>query len=92
MILLIGPCMFFAPLVILLIPVALVLWPPALILTGLAWLLLWPFARGDEKSGIVRLHRKIEIWFLTILTPWTYFDPPKKPDPTPPSDQPGTGG
>lgn len=70
--------MFLAPLVILLIPVALVLWPPALVLTGLAWLLLWPFARGDEKSGIVRAHRKLGKWFRTLLTPWTYFDVPAR--------------
>lgn len=76
---LIGPCMFVAPLLVLLIPVALVLWPPSLLLTGLAWLVLWPFARGDEKSAGVRAHRKVGRWFRTLLTPWTYFDVPKVP-------------
>ena len=71
--------MFFAPLLILLIPIALVLWPPSLVLTGLAWLLLWPFARGDESSAVVRAHRKVGGWFRTLLTPWTYFDVPKPP-------------
>lgn len=74
---LIGPCMFVAPLLVVLLPIALVLWPPALILIGLAWLLTWPLARGDKSSGGARAHHKIGRWFWTVLRPWDYFDIPK---------------
>lgn len=77
MVLLIGPCMFVAPLMVVLVPIALVLWPPILLLTGLAWLLMWPFARGREVSRTGRAHRTLGRWFRTLLTPWNYFDPPK---------------
>ncbi|HVZ49314.1 MAG TPA: hypothetical protein VG916_11060 [Gemmatimonadaceae bacterium] len=86
MILLIGPCMFVAPLLVVLVPVAIVLWPPTLVLLGVLWLLVWPFAAvagGDGTAGIARAHRTIGRWFRTLLTPWTYFDAPKTP-PTPP--------
>lgn len=79
MILLIGPCMFFAPLVVLLIPVALALWPPAIVLLGLSYLVVWPFAAASaEGSRARRAHAWLGEAFLTVLTPWTYFDPPKK--------------
>ena len=91
MILLIGPCMFFAPLVILLIPLAIVLWPPTMILLGVAWLVLWPFAAmgaGKVDAWAVRAHEKIERWLLTLLTPWTSFDTPKNIQTVNPEDEP----
>lgn len=93
--------MFLAPLVVLAIPVAIILWPPTLILLGLVWLVLFPFAalargRSESKGGtgasrIARAHVWVEGWLGTLLTPWTYFDAPKKPlpksedEPPPPS-------
>lgn len=44
MIVLIGPCMFVAPLMILLVPVAIVLWPVAVVVLGVGYLAIWPFA------------------------------------------------
>ena len=92
MILLIGPCMFVAPLLVLLIPVALVLWPPALILTGLAWLVVWPFAATAKRPGpVTRLHATLGRWFGTLLKPWNYFDVPTDASPpSPPPPQPPT--
>jgi hypothetical protein len=77
--LLIGPCMFAAPLVVLLVPLALILWPPTLILLGVAYLVVWPFAAASaDGSGVRRAHTWLGNSFLTVLTPWTYFDPPKE--------------
>lgn len=82
MILLIGPCMFAAPLVVLLIPVAMVLWLPSLALVGVAWLVVWPFAtlarhRGGER--VTHVHAVLAEWFVLLRAPWNYFDPPKDP-------------
>jgi len=77
MILLLGPCMVMAPLVLLAIPVGIVLWPPALLLLGLAYLLLWPvaaLARRRGSRGIPALHARVAALFRTVLTPWNYFD------------------
>lgn len=84
--LLIGPCMFFAPLLVVLVPVAIILWPPTLILVGLAWLVTRPFAGDDgaSQSGVGRVHATLTGWFLTLLTPWTFFDTPKGPPATGP--------
>jgi len=79
--------MFLAPLLVVLVPVAVLLWPPTLILVGLAWLLTRPFAGGDHapRSGIGRIHATLTRWLLTLLTPWTFFDTPKGP----PAAEPG---
>lgn len=78
--LLIGPCMFLAPLVVLLVPVAIVLWPPAFALTGVAWLVLWPIASipALRPTAVGRTHAALGRWFSMLLTPWTYFDPPQR--------------
>jgi hypothetical protein len=44
MIVLIGPCMFAAPLLVLLVPVAVVLWPVVLFVLGVSYVVLWPAA------------------------------------------------
>jgi len=81
MIVLFGPCMFIAPLLFLLIPVAIVLWPPALVLLGLLYLALWPFAAIGRRLGvrwIPALHAAMRRWFIVLLRPWRYFDAPRK--------------
>jgi hypothetical protein len=77
MILLFGPCMFVAPLLVVLIPVAIVLWPPVLAILGVLWLVTWPLAAIGEKSGAARAHAALGRWFVVLLRPWHYFDAPK---------------
>lgn len=90
MVFLIGPCMFVAPLVVVLVPIAIVLWPPTLILLGIVWLLWWPVARLGG-AGPRAVHVTLGRWFRTLLTPWTYFDtpapkaPPQTHDPEKPA-------
>ena len=82
MIVLFGPCMFVAPFLVVLIPVAIVLWPPVLAILGAIWLLVWPFAAIGRKTGlnsIVRAHAALGRWFIVLLRPWRYFDAPVKP-------------
>ena len=84
MIVLIGPCMFVAPLLILLLPVAVVLWPVVLLAVGVAYLLLWPAAILSSRLGARWLparHVAIGRWFVTLLRPWRYFDPPSREGP-----------
>ena len=81
MIVLFGPCMFIAPLLFLLIPVAIVLWPPVLVILGLLYLIVWPFAAIARQLGIKwlpSLHEKMRRWFIVLLRPWRYFDAPRK--------------
>ncbi len=84
MVVLFGPCMFVAPLLFLLIPVAIVLWPPVLILLGVTYLIVWPFALLGKQFGIrwiVAAHLVLRRWFVVLLTPWRYFDAPKRKEP-----------
>jgi hypothetical protein len=76
--------MFIAPLLFLLIPVAIVLWPPALLVLGILWVIVWPFAALGRRLGVVwlpRVHAAMTRWFVVLLRPWRYFDAPrvKKP-------------
>jgi hypothetical protein len=82
MILLFGPCMFVAPFLVVLIPVAIVLWPPVLLILGVLYLLLWPFAalgRSLNIAWLPRAHAALGRWFVVLLRPWRYFDAPTKP-------------
>ena len=84
MIVLFGPCMFIAPLLFLLIPVAIVLWPPVLVILGVLYLIVWPFAAAGNLMGvrwIVALHSAMRRWFIVLLRPWRYFDAPRKKQP-----------
>ncbi len=84
MILLFGPCMFVAPLLIVLIPVAVVLWPPVLLLLGVLYVLLWPFALAAKRfrvNWITSAHAALGRWFIVLLRPWRYFDAPRKKTP-----------
>jgi hypothetical protein len=83
-ILLFGPCMFVAPLLFLLIPVAVVLWPPALAIIGVLYLVIWPFASIGRLLGIRWIsaaHAALRRWFLVLLRPWRYFDAPQNEGP-----------
>lgn len=87
MIVLIGPCMFVAPLMILLVPVAIVLWPVAVVVLGVGYLAIWPFALVATRMGDAWLparHRWVGKWFLVVLRPWNFFDLPKKRAPSSP--------
>jgi hypothetical protein len=80
MIVMFGPCMFVAPLLFLLIPVAIVLWPPVLLILGVLWILVWPFAAFARNLGVVwlpRFHAAMTHWFVVLLRPWRYFDAPR---------------
>ena len=80
MIILFGPCMFVAPLLILLIPIGIVLWPPAIAVLGLLYLVIWPFAAIGRRFGVrwlARLHARLGRWFVVLLRPSRYFDAPR---------------
>ena len=85
MIVLFGPCMFVAPLLILLIPVAAVLWPPALLILGFLYLFVWPFALIGRRLNLRWLgssHAALGRWFIVLLRPWRYFDAPRTNKPS----------
>ena len=75
----IGPCMFVAPLVPIALLIAIPLWPVALVGLAVMWLVTWPLERACRILG-VRLFQgasaTLTRWFRTVLTPWTFFDPP----------------
>jgi hypothetical protein len=84
--------MFLAPLLVVLIPVAVVLWPPVLLILGVLVLLTWPLAAIGNAAGIAwlpRMHAALKRWFIVLLRPWRYFDAPKvpanQPEPSEPS-------
>jgi len=80
-IVLVGPCMFAAPLLVVLLPVALVLWPVVLVILGAGYVLLWPWALLSARLGGSWLPARLSTlgrWFRFMLTPWRYFDPPRK--------------
>jgi len=79
-----GPCMFVAPLLVLLIPVAIVLWPPVLAVLGVLYLVLWPLAAAARALGMQRppaWHAALGRWFIVLLRPWRYFDAPRVKQP-----------
>jgi hypothetical protein len=91
--LLLGPCMFLAPLVMVLAILAIPLWPVVLVALGAAWLIVWPvefLARALGVHAIDGTAKKLGGWFRFMLTPWTYFDVPAKPapavEPAPPAE------
>ena len=79
-----GPCMFVAPLLVLLIPVAIVLWPPVLAVIGVLYLLVWPLSIAGRAIGVNRIaawHATLGRWFVVLLRPWRYFDAPRVKNP-----------
>ena len=76
--------MFVAPLLIVLVPVAIVLWPPALLTVGVLYLLVWPLALIGKRCRVKRVaaaHAALGRWFVVLLRPWRYFDAPRKKSP-----------
>ena len=76
--------MFVAPLLVLLLPVAVVLWPVVLVVLGVACALLWPVATISALLGGRWLPARLATlrrWFVFMLRPWRYFDPPKQAAP-----------
>ncbi len=76
--------MFVAPLLAPLVPVAVVLWPIVLLVLGTVYILLWPFARLSGLLGGRWLPARLATlrrWFVFMLRPWRYFDPPKQAAP-----------
>ena len=79
MTLLLGPCMLLAPAVFVLAILAVPLWPVALALVGVTWLVVWPLEQLLGALGIAATQgwcSKIGRLFRVLLTPWKYFDPP----------------
>ena len=77
---LVGPCLFVAPLLVLLVPVALVVWPVAVVALGTSWLIVWPMAFIAARMGgqwLPARHRTLGRWCAVGLRPWNYFDVPK---------------
>ncbi|MFN8574723.1 MAG: hypothetical protein U0132_21900 [Gemmatimonadaceae bacterium] len=79
MTILVGPCMFVAPLAAVLAILAIPLWPVAILFVGVTWLLVWPLEQLLIAMGVRSDNawsRSIARLFMTVLKPWTYFDPP----------------
>jgi hypothetical protein len=81
---LVGPCMVVAPLVAVGFILSIPLWPVAVVVSACCWLLA---ATLEALLRAVGIHA-IDGWgaatrrvFFTILTPWTYFDAPKREPP-----------
>jgi hypothetical protein len=81
--------MFVAPLLAPLVPLAVVLWPIVLLVLGVAYALLWPFAMISSLLGgrwLPARRATLRRWFVFMLRPWQYFEPPTRgapPDSTP---------
>ena len=76
--------MVVAPLVAVAFILAIPLWPVAIVTTFCCWLLAAVFEMLLGFAGIEALDGwSAAMWrlFLTILTPWSYFDLPKKGPP-----------
>lgn len=88
----IGPCMFVAPLVPIIALLLLPLWLLALVVTTVAWLLVWPFDRLLAAIGVPgagRAGAALTRWLVKVATPWRIFDLPSR---TPPPSAPSGGG
>lgn len=78
---LIGPCMFVAPIAAVLAILALPLWPVAIVLLAILWVLVAGLERVTTKLGIGVMTgwtKKVGHWLHFSLKPWHYFDPPWK--------------
>lgn len=74
-----GPCVIFAPVVMVAFVLAIPLWPVAIAVVGLMWCVTWALERLMMAFG-GRANRgwtaNVTYWFVLTLKPWYYFDPP----------------
>jgi hypothetical protein len=78
---LLGPCIVLAPLIAVLALLALPLWPVAIVLLGLLWLLVWPMEHLALVLGLrdhAGVSDTLRRWFLNVLRPWVYFEERKR--------------
>jgi hypothetical protein len=72
--------MFVAPLVFAAAVLCIPLWPVAIALIGVAWLVVRPLEAMASRAGSTRFRgwsaRLATVW-SHVLKPWNYFDPPK---------------
>jgi hypothetical protein len=76
---LVGPCMLVAPLVAVVAILCIPLWPVAIVVVGMAWLVVWPLEQLARRAGSVAVagwSARVAKAFVTVLKPWNYFDPP----------------
>lgn len=81
MVLAIGPCFLLAPVVAALALLAIPLWPIALVLLLIVFILTWTVELVGTRLGLTRLRgRSAAVWraFIWLRTPWNWFDAPKK--------------
>ncbi len=77
----IGPCMFVAPLVPVLMILAIPLWPVAIVTLSALWLVTWPLERLLHALGVRQLDgaaRRVARWLGYALRPWSFFEVPKR--------------
>lgn len=77
----IGPCILVAPLVLVLVLLAIPLWPVAIVCTALLWLIAWPLERVLALVGVHRVSgssRRVRAWLRVAVAPWRLFDRPAK--------------
>jgi hypothetical protein len=73
-----GPCVIFAPVVFVLMVLALPLWPVAIILLGLLWCLVWPVERILRAIGLnakSEWSNHVAYWLVVAIKPKYFFDP-----------------
>jgi len=103
----IGPCMFLAPVVFVLMLLAIPLWPVAIVVVTVMWLVTWPVEQMLRLVGIRRADgaaATVARWLRVVVKPWVLFEkaarppsasppapPGAAPAPSPPGDE-GSGG
>ena len=69
--------MLLAPVAAVLAIVLFPLWPVAIVLVGLAFIIVWPIERLIVAIGLretMPLSAVLARWFRAVLKPWKYFD------------------
>ncbi len=78
----IGPCMFVAPLVFVVGLLLLPLWPVAIVVVAVTWVIVWPVEQILVLMHVRRVRgmsARVGKALKFTLKPWTLFDPPRKP-------------
>ena len=74
-----GPCVIFAPFILVLYVLAMPLWPLAIGAVGLLWCVVWLLERVWSAFGSKAMDGRagtVAYWFVVCAKPWYYFDPP----------------